>query len=151
MGGLSVVEHRLRLLVVLFADDNLGGHGPYRVDGRHVFVADRGEDAFAFQQRFSRVDQIPALSSIDLAISASVMVLYSASTTNVSSCIILRFLVRYLKLSILSVKCNSPAMNSSIKKHYLRPEPERGRIPAKQVVRHLIIPPIYIIFVVAKF
>ena len=42
-------------------------------------------------------------------------------------------------------------MNSSIKKHYLRPEPERDRIPAKQVVRHLIIPPIYIIFVVAKF
>ena len=41
--------------------------------------------------------------------------------------------------------------NSSIKKHYLRPEPERDRIPAKQVVRHLIIPPIYIIFVVAKF
>lgn len=42
---------RLRLLVVLFADDNLGGHGPYRVDGRHVFVADRRPDTGAVEHR----------------------------------------------------------------------------------------------------
>ena len=47
------------------------------------------------------VAQIPALSSIDLAISASVIVLHSFS-----------FFVGYLKLSILLIKCKTPATNS---------------------------------------
>ena len=71
-GFLTVTQHCAGLFVVFLTDDDLGGHG-----------------ADIYSLRI--VDQMPALSSMDLLISASVMVLYSASTTKVSSCIIFRF------------------------------------------------------------
>lgn len=106
MGFLSVVEHRLRLLVVLFADDNLGGHGPYRVDGRHVFVADRRPDTGAVEHRLG-----------DLGLCDGVVLRQYNQRVVLHN---FPVLVGYLKLSILLIKCKSPAIEITGKKAHLQ-------------------------------
>ena len=90
------MQHRAGLFVVFLADDDLSGHGADRIDGRHIFVADRRPDAGAVEHGFA---DFGFRDGVVLRQYNQSVVLHNFPV-----------LVGYLKLSILLIKCKTPAI-----------------------------------------